>query len=46
MGLVSLLNSPALDDKFQIFFLVIAVNVPPKNMAAIAMAPKLSVFAF
>jgi hypothetical protein len=46
MWLVSLLDSPALDDKFQIFFLAIAVNVPPKNMAAIAIAPKLSVFAF
>jgi hypothetical protein len=41
------LTPPALDDKIQsLFFFVIAVNIPPKNKAANAIAPKLNVYAF
>ena len=45
-GRAVFLTRPALEDKSQSFFFVIVVNIPPKNKAAIAIAPKLNVFAF
>jgi hypothetical protein len=45
-GRAVFLTHPALNEKVQSFFFVIAVNIPPKNKAAIAIAPKPKVFAF